>query len=507
MPAERISRGGLDRNMLDGSIEGRGFGGGGGEERSSKTLCRQCHNTQSFTNKGRLKVDIYMLPSPPSTSRSDTPDTPSPSPSPLPTHLPAPAFLTAHYKPPRSHSFTPMEVSQGINKLNRETTVNHIIKHPYNAIVKYPETGDAPDVAIAHVFNMNPHPDHFCHPCFNFQYSLGGGHGGHDGVICRLLKSTTGSPVICSKLRTMCKGLQYCSFRPPSNAMHSFTSRQVLLIKVSTLDATAHTPQDDAHHKVFLKTIGFYCALVDKGCTFSSTTDFPDSSDTIQQENNTLDNAENDNIDHTRSSCHKRKVPRCHRRLVLKFNNFHQPYIHTMYLHIENFAKSLGIGPLAPYSKNKLHQGALLEPASKCNMMYDIYVPNDPANCPQVLIVSRHPHNHPPPLPIKTPPQIVKCFESLLQRLKWKLADTTPRQLPLDSGFMQGLRQVLSWNSYKQDPSPHDLHPSLGNFDHLRRLINVLRSSHFPHGTGFQGAQQLNDTVYPVKMSFGSSSA
>ncbi|KAF8833986.1 hypothetical protein BDN67DRAFT_915867, partial [Paxillus ammoniavirescens] len=439
------------------------------------------------------------------------------------------------YEPPRSHSFTPTEISQGINKLNRETAVDRIAEHPYNAIVEYPETGDAPDVAIAHVFNVNPHPDHFRHPRFNFQYSLGGGHGGRDGVVCRLLKSTTGSPVICSKLRTTCniligKGLWYCSFRPPSNVTHSFTSRQALSIEASTLDTTARTPQDDAHREVFLKTIGFYCALVDKGCAFSSTTDFPDSSDTIQQENDTLDDAENNNIDHARSSRRKHKVPRCHGQLVLKFDNFHQPYIQcsnrspgmerahlllrnlqefdisylhslldndsTMYLCIENFAKSLRIGPLAPShwhrdSKNKLRQGALLEPASKCNTTYDIYVPNDLANCLQVLVVSRYPHNHPPPLPIKTPPQIVKCFESLLQRLEWKLADTTPRRLLLNSGFMQGLRQVLGWNSYEQDPSPHDLHPSLGNFDHLRRLINVLRSYHFPHGTRFQGAQQL----------------
>ncbi|KIK96520.1 hypothetical protein PAXRUDRAFT_138246 [Paxillus rubicundulus Ve08.2h10] len=87
-------------------------------------------------------------------------------------------------------------------------------------------------------------------------------------------------------------------------------------------------------------------------------------------------------IDDTWSSRCKCKVPRCCGRLVLKFNNFHQPYIQcsncspgmgrahlllhnlqefnilylcpllnndsTMYLCIENFAKSLGIGLLAP---------------------------------------------------------------------------------------------------------------------------------------------------------------
>lgn len=136
---------------------------------------------------------------------------------------------------------------------------------------------------------------------------------------------------------------------------------------------------------------------------------------------------------------------------------------------------------------NKLRRGILLQGSQKCTTSYDIYIPNNLHDCPHVVILSTNPHNHPPSLPIKTPPQIVDCFESLLSCLEWKLADATPRRLALDSGFIYGLRHALAWPHHERDPSPHDLHPSLGNLDHLRRLINVSRLSKFPHGTGFYG--------------------
>lgn len=137
-------------------------------------------------------------------------------------------------------------------------------------------------------------------------------------------------------------------------------------------------------------------------------------------------------------------------------------------------------------SVNKLHRGTLLQ-SEKCTTVYDIYVPDNLWECPRVLVVSTNPHNHPPPFPINTPPRLEDCLNALLLHLDWKLADATPRRLALDSGFIQDLRHALAWTHPERDPSPHDLHPSLGNLDHLRRLISELRKSHFPHGTGFHG--------------------
>ncbi|KIK79500.1 hypothetical protein PAXRUDRAFT_16302 [Paxillus rubicundulus Ve08.2h10] len=283
----------LNGDMLDGSVEGLPQHTIIYQKRKAQgQYIYALHTAQAvLTAAGLSPNTILQLPSPLSTSRSDTPDTPSPSPSPLLTHLPAPAFLAACYEPLCSHSFTPTEISQGINKVNHETAIDHIVEHPYNAIVEYPETGDAPDVAVAHIFN-------------------------EVGTVDMMASFVSCSKAQLARLSSVLNSEQH---------VKDFSI--ALLIKASTLAATTRTPQDDAHREVFLKTIGFYYALINKGCAFSSTTDFPESSDTIQQENDTLDNAENDNIDDAQSSRHKCKVPRCRGRLVLKFNNFHQPYI------------------------------------------------------------------------------------------------------------------------------------------------------------------------------------
>ncbi|KAF8994961.1 hypothetical protein BDQ17DRAFT_1430696 [Cyathus striatus] len=56
-----------------------------------------------------------------------------------------------------------------------------------------------------------------------------------------------------------------------------------------------------------------------------------------------------------------------------------------------------------------------------------------------------------------------------------------------DSGFMANLHQQAKWTSVFDLPLSA-LHPSLGNFDHVRRLINNLRKERYPNGTGFTGA-------------------
>lgn len=137
-------------------------------------------------------------------------------------------------------------------------------------------------------------------------------------------------------------------------------------------------------------------------------------------------------------------------------------------------------------SDGVLRQGVLRRWAHNCSAVFDVYVPHDLHTCPQVVLICRHPHSHPPPLPVKTPSIIVAVFKSLLCTLDWKLADATPRRIILDSAFISGLRKHLGWTGVR-DPVLSDLHPSLGNIDHVRRYINGLRAEHFPDGTGLPG--------------------
>lgn len=91
------------------------------------------------------------------------------------------------------------------NQVNRQTYVQALVEHSLGAIVKYPEMGASKDLSVAHIFDVNPDPDHFINPKFNFQYSLGDGHGGQNNALCDLLKGAAGNPVLCEKLRTSCK--------------------------------------------------------------------------------------------------------------------------------------------------------------------------------------------------------------------------------------------------------------------------------------------------------------
>lgn len=142
-------------------------------------------------------------PLPPEAGSQSSPLSPSLSSSPCPTSSPAPAVSASRYEPPPSRLITETERNQGLHKVTREKVAHRVVEHPRDAIVEYPETGDAPGIAVAHLFNIDP--DSFCEPQSSFQYSLGGGHGGRDEVVCKMLRGASGKPVLCSKLRTTCK--------------------------------------------------------------------------------------------------------------------------------------------------------------------------------------------------------------------------------------------------------------------------------------------------------------
>jgi hypothetical protein len=116
----------------------------------------------------------------------------------------------------------------------------------------------------------------------------------------------------------------------------------------------------------------------------------------------------------------------------------------------------------------------------------DFYQPKDLEKCPNIALVVRGTHSHPDPRPSKTPRTIEIIFNALLDCLDWRLADASPRRILLDTGFMNGLRNALEWDG-KIEPCLSNLHPSLGNADHTRRLINKLQKARYPNGTGFKG--------------------
>ena len=141
----------------------------------------------------------------------------------------------------------------------------------------------------------------------------------------------------------------------------------------------------------------------------------------------------------------------------------------------------------------KFKWGAMWKWSSGCHATFQIFVPQDIAACPRIIILCQNPHSHPPPSPVKTPPALKSLFFDLLSLLKWKLADATPRWIFLDTAFFEGPQQALSWDPVRMgcNATLPDLHPSFANLDHVQRLINTMRIDYYPRGTGYNGMYYL----------------
>ncbi|KZP27764.1 hypothetical protein FIBSPDRAFT_730391 [Athelia psychrophila] len=428
--------------------------------------------------------------------------------------------LGSLYEPPAARRFTPPEILGKHNRLTQKTAVDALVDHPLGALVEYPETGSCTGERIAHRFAVNPAD--FLHPKADFQYSLGDKHGGHKDALCYLLRNGDGDLVSCSHVSTSCK----CS-----HVGHHFTSRTTLPVPASSVPHSSY-----AEEEVFMKTLAFFCVLEDQGCSF----DMDNSSATHSQDGDNSNQATDDESEDdearvydtrirrpsrdpnckgrfTKESCRCEFYQRdCRSHLILQnLDEYNIPYLAALIsndqarvFEHEAVAKHHGYGPLVACgfmaspseqkslsnwhreADNILKRGVLRRWSHDCTTTYDIYVPHNLFDCPQVVIVSRNPHSHPPPLPIKTPTALVAVLKSLLVSLDWKLADATPRRIVLDSAFVAGLREQLDWTGLR-DPVLSDLHPSLGNLDHVRRYITALHMEHFPAGTGLAGASHL----------------
>ncbi|KAJ7815996.1 hypothetical protein B0H13DRAFT_2460922 [Mycena leptocephala] len=346
--------------------------------------------------------------------------------------------------------------------------VHALVDHPVGSIVEYPETGASKGVGIAHKFSVDP--ENFCHPKESFQYSLGDSHGGEPYVHCgTLLLGLDGTPASCFHKKWSCKGLKYCSARSlPSSPLPAFR-----------LDSLA-----EAKKEIFAKTLGFYCTLAEKGCAFDLGTDGEDICSTGLTDNADLDpESESDTSDSdseldgepdskTRTKiindCRRKKSSRslCKGRLELRLDEYGRSFVQCERRNKTNKAHLI-LRTLDEFDIPYLR--ALLENDSRAIDEHEElarqfgYGPRVPC------AFSASPSAQKELCP-KTPPALLETFKSLLLDLDWKLADATPRKLMIDSGFMGSLRRALGWNK-PFDPPLAALHPSLGNLDHVRRIL------------------------------------
>ncbi|KAG6374217.1 hypothetical protein JVT61DRAFT_4875 [Boletus reticuloceps] len=378
-----------------------------------------------------------------------------------------------------------------------------------------------------------------------------------------MLRDSNNHPVQCEVLKTSCKGLKICTARRYEDHHHHFTDRTTVTSSHRMLSAGEQTPE----REVFLKTLGFFCALQEHCCPYieAGNVDGDDlGSDTEIHALPATQFADNADLVINSGASHlsrRSNARRCHGRLIYKTDEFNQSFIccslrshdrprHLLLYSVQEYdtkylqallednwdvvnkhecdARSKGYGPLMPcdyvaspstqtqlcrksipiiivftltlftahwhrLANNRLKRGTLRKWAHGCAARYHVYVPHDLHACPQILILCQSPHSHPPPAPVKTPPPLKDLFNELLLLMKWKLADATPRRIFLDTAFVEGLQRTLGWDrvAVGREATLTDLHPSLANLDHVRRLINTLRTQQYPCGTGFEGAQLL----------------
>lgn len=131
-------------------------------------------------------------------------------------------------------------------------------------------------------------------------------------------------------------------------------------------------------------------------------------------------------------------------------------------------------------------QQQLLE-SLPCSVTFRIWepLPEFRSECPWSLMVAGNGlHEHPVPLPSKTPPSVQSEVFSLITSLGLDLADMTARRFMRHPIVQDYLRK-----QFPETPSATliQLHPSLGNKSHLGTYINDAKHKQFPFGTGWKG--------------------
>ncbi|KAF8499347.1 hypothetical protein JB92DRAFT_3124994 [Gautieria morchelliformis] len=371
-----------------------------------------------------------------------------------------------------------------------------VVEHAPRAVVEYPASGVQHGAAVAHVFALPPGP--WVHPKTNLKYSVGDSHSGHPDVKCYLLTDAAGeTPVACYQTKLSCRSVKTCTYTSehPSATTPTYDSTGPAYANTHKRDVSR-----DATREVFEKTLVLYTALLVRGCSFEEGRPQPAEGACTNADNPGLPPDAADwvalvapNGQGLLLDTPAKEPAACggHFSAVLPFwqgKSQPPPLVNLG----GTAAAGEGYGPLAPCAFVAMHheqkelcpywhrtpQGKLewgiLSLLPDCPTCFEMYVPNDLTATPYIVLVSCHPHSHKDPSSTRTPLATLSRFKSMLRSLGWHLADATPSE--------------LSWIG-AQDPVLSDLHPSLGNSDHVYRIIQDLHLEIYPDGTGFKGAR------------------
>ena len=162
-----------------------------------------------------------------------------------------------------------------------------------------------------------------------------------------MLNDSRGWPVQCDILQTSCKchycyilicvhailgkGLKLCSARLHNDDSHHLVSRAMITADRSY--ASQLTSLNTAEKEVFLKTLGFFCVLKERGCPFTpeDVSHAEDISDPVDASLTCDQYMENIDVVLDNGALPSSRRPsaklRCQSKLVMEIDTYNQPFI------------------------------------------------------------------------------------------------------------------------------------------------------------------------------------
>ncbi|KIJ52695.1 hypothetical protein M422DRAFT_243475 [Sphaerobolus stellatus SS14] len=345
-----------------------------------------------------------------------------------------------------------------------------------------------------------------------------------------LFLDAQGNKVDCIKMNSTCQGVKLCPLLPQmiAKAPHTKATR-VLLAERLRFDAIVRSMSAGPARSLLNKTIAYLNALQKRGCGF------PLQEETIfsAAQAEELEAKLQDQLEARRG---RELQDQCHGKLLYLIDRSGNPFIccqhynsltskqhfidyepsndqlNTAYMEaffanditemeaLDAAAFELGFGPLAPcmtvenFSSQRLSCPAdhrdedgnlttLQLERTFCESHLLVYIPTEEflSICPYILLVCVGPHEHPIPIPSKTPPNIKAEVLHMVRLMDLDIADLLPDI---------------------ENPTLIDLHSSLANKDHLRVYVNQIKSDVFPFGTDWRGImhyKQLQDEMKHIE--------
>ncbi|KAF5366384.1 hypothetical protein D9758_009754 [Tetrapyrgos nigripes] len=426
-------------------------------------------------------------------------------------------------------------------KLTKKTTLARVYHYAQGTVLEDPETGHSTKSAVGHLFAMSLEDLDWKSPWNDFVYSRGEPKGIHtdDVTVPLLVSSATNVPVPCKLWHSTCQGIKICPQFDlyERTAPHSSATREQLqdrLREDRQLYLNAASPSRD----VFERTSAYISSLVRNGCMSEAV------EETFLGEVEAAARAKE--MDHQKSlqRGYQRPPGKCEGRLGFSYafdgravikcehysalsnrdhffdasisdGSYNLDYLEAVLCEdedeierIETEASAQGYGPriecctvtnfssqrvYCPHAHRTADGGLLQQPKLQlvqCKSKFRQYVPLEEyrAECPFILIVCSGVHEHPIPLPLKTPTRVKSELYTLLGKLDVDLADMTPRRFlrhPVVKAYLVDRFPLLN------SPTVSDLHISLANRSHLKVYIDAVKTQCFPEGTGWKGLAYL----------------